>query len=95
MKKRVWLAKGYGSFQSAWSTLQGIDSAQLRCGLVRTSQQNRMRSSKLQQSPGQVFCCICDFLLKDAIPRNTCYMRLPCSTDGYAERPRLPFGVSR
>src|SRR5262245_17806376 len=24
VKKRVWLAKGYGSFQSAWRTLQGI-----------------------------------------------------------------------
>jgi transposase-like protein len=23
VKKRVWLAKGYGSFQSAWRTLQG------------------------------------------------------------------------
>ena len=26
MKKRVWLAKGYGSFQSAWRTLQGIET---------------------------------------------------------------------
>ena len=25
VKKRVWLAKGYGSFQSAWRTLQGIE----------------------------------------------------------------------
>ena len=26
MKKRVRLAKGYGSFQSAWRTLQGIET---------------------------------------------------------------------
>jgi IS6 family transposase len=26
VKKRLWLAKGYGSFQSAWRTLQGIET---------------------------------------------------------------------
>ena len=26
VKKRVWLAKGYGSFQSAWRTLEGIEA---------------------------------------------------------------------
>jgi transposase-like protein len=26
VKKRVWLARGYGSFQSAWRTLQGIEA---------------------------------------------------------------------
>ena len=26
VKKRVWLAKGYGSFPSAWRTLQGIET---------------------------------------------------------------------
>jgi len=26
VKRRVWLAKGYGSFQSAWRTLQGIET---------------------------------------------------------------------
>ena len=26
VKKRVWLAKGYGSFRSAWRTLQGIEA---------------------------------------------------------------------
>ncbi len=26
MKKRTWLAKGYGSFQSAWRTLEGIET---------------------------------------------------------------------
>ena len=26
VKKRVWLAKGYGSFQSAWRTLQGVET---------------------------------------------------------------------
>ena len=29
MKKRVWLAKGYGSFQTAWRTLQGIETVHL------------------------------------------------------------------
>ncbi len=36
MKKRVWLAKGYGSFQSAWRTLQGIETMHMiRKGRVR------------------------------------------------------------
>ena len=36
MKKRVWLAKGYGSFQSAWCTLQGIEAVNMiRKGRVR------------------------------------------------------------
>ena len=36
MKKRVWLAKGYGSFQSAWRTLQGIEAvSMIRKGRVR------------------------------------------------------------
>ena len=36
VKKRVWLAKGYGSFQSAWRTLQGIEAvAMIRKGRVR------------------------------------------------------------
>jgi hypothetical protein len=26
VKKRIWLAKGYGSFQSAWRMLQGIET---------------------------------------------------------------------
>src|SRR4051812_9863870 len=26
VKKRTWLAKGYGSFQTAWRTLQGIEA---------------------------------------------------------------------
>jgi hypothetical protein len=26
VKKRVWLAEGYGSLQSAWRTLQGIEA---------------------------------------------------------------------
>ena len=29
VKKRVWLAKGYGSFQSAWRTLQGIETVNM------------------------------------------------------------------
>jgi IS6 family transposase len=36
VKKRVWLAKGYGSFQSAWRTLQGIETVHMiRKGPVR------------------------------------------------------------
>jgi transposase-like protein len=36
VKKRVWLAKGYGSFQSAWRTLQGIETVtMIRKGRVR------------------------------------------------------------
>src|SRR5260370_32046578 len=36
VKKRVWLAKGYGSFQSAWGTLQGIEAVNMiRKGRVR------------------------------------------------------------
>ena len=36
VKKRVWLAKGYGSFQSAWRTLQGIETVHMiRKGRVR------------------------------------------------------------
>ena len=36
VKKRVWLAKGYGSFQSAWRTIQGIETVHIiRKGRVR------------------------------------------------------------
>ena len=36
MKKRTWLAKGYGSFQSAWRTLEGIETMDMiRKGRVR------------------------------------------------------------
>ena len=36
VKKRVWLAKGYGSFQSAWRTLRGIETVNIiRKGRVR------------------------------------------------------------
>jgi len=36
VKKRVWLAKGYGSFHSAWRTLQGIEAvSMIRKGRVR------------------------------------------------------------
>ena len=36
VKKRVWLAKGYGSFQSAWRTLQGIETVNMiRKGRVK------------------------------------------------------------
>ena len=29
VKKRVWLAKGYGTFQAAWRTLQGIETVHM------------------------------------------------------------------
>jgi transposase, IS6 family len=36
VKKRVWLAKGSGSFRSAWRTLQGIETVHMiRKGRVR------------------------------------------------------------
>ena len=36
VKKRTWLAKGYGSFRSAWRTLQGIEAVHMiRKGRVR------------------------------------------------------------
>ena len=36
VKKRAWLAKGYGSFASAWRTLQGIEAVEMiRNGRVR------------------------------------------------------------
>jgi IS6 family transposase len=36
VKKRVWLAKGYGTFQSAWRTLQGVEAVNMiRKGRVR------------------------------------------------------------
>jgi len=35
VKKRVWLAKGYGSFQSAWRTLQDRNLNMIRKGRVR------------------------------------------------------------
>src|SRR4051812_11054163 len=36
VKKRTWLAKGYGSFASAWRTLQGIEAVEMiRKGRVR------------------------------------------------------------
>jgi transposase-like protein len=36
VKKRTWLAKGYGSCQSAWRTLEGIETLNMiRKGRVR------------------------------------------------------------
>src|ERR1700757_4841172 len=36
VKKPVWLAKGYGSFQTAWRTLQGIETVNMiRKGRVK------------------------------------------------------------
>jgi IS6 family transposase len=36
VKKRTWLAKGYGSFATAWRTLQGIEAVEMiRKGRVR------------------------------------------------------------
>ena len=53
VKKRVWLAKGYGSFQSAWRTLQGIETVHMiRKGRVRWLRQKGIRSAKLSSSAG-------------------------------------------
>jgi transposase, IS6 family len=36
VKKRTWLAKGYGSFPTAWRTLQGIEAVNMiRKGRLR------------------------------------------------------------
>jgi transposase-like protein len=36
VKKRTWLAKGYGSFATAWRTIQGIEAVHMiRKGRVR------------------------------------------------------------
>ena len=36
VKRRAWLAMGYGSFRSAWRTLQGIEAVNMiRKGRVR------------------------------------------------------------
>jgi transposase-like protein len=41
VKKRAWLAKGYGSFAPAWRTLQGIEAMQIiRKGRVRSVTKN-------------------------------------------------------
>ena len=53
VKKRVWLAKGYGSFQSAWRMLQGIETIHMiRKGRVRFAGQRRYAwSSTLHHRP--------------------------------------------
>ena len=35
VKKRTWLANGYGSFLTAWGTLQGIEAVHMiwKCGV--------------------------------------------------------------
>jgi transposase, IS6 family len=36
VKKRTWLAKGYNTFQSAWRTIEGIETVNMiRKGRVR------------------------------------------------------------
>ena len=47
VKKRVWLAKGYGTFQSAWRTIQGIET-------VHMIRKGRVRWLAKQDAPGQV-----------------------------------------
>src|SRR5439155_19333202 len=48
VKKRVWLAKGYGSFQSAWRTLQGVEAI----NMIRKGRGRRLRKG---DSLGQAF----------------------------------------
>src|SRR5260221_1275445 len=47
VKKRVWLAKGYGSFQRAWRTLQAIEPGSI-------SRKSRMRRLSKAETVGQV-----------------------------------------
>jgi hypothetical protein len=51
VKQRTWLAKGYGSFQSAWQTLQGIETvSMIRKGRVRwVAKGDAVALSKLHQ----------------------------------------------
>jgi transposase-like protein len=53
VKKRVWLAKGYGSFQSAWRTLQGIETMHMiNKGSVRwLAKRRRCRPGSLRRRP--------------------------------------------
>jgi transposase-like protein len=45
VKKRTWLAKGYGSFLSAWRTLEGIETVHMiRKGRVRWLAKNDVRA---------------------------------------------------
>jgi transposase-like protein len=37
VKKRVWLAKGYGSFATAWRTIQGIEAVNMLDQLSRAA----------------------------------------------------------
>ena len=46
VKKRAWLAKGYGSFQSAWRTLQGIEA-------IHMIRKGRVRWLAAHDAPGQ------------------------------------------
>ena len=49
VKKRAWLAKGYGSFEGAWRTLQGIEA-------VHMIRKGRVRWLAKDDIPGQVRC---------------------------------------
>jgi len=49
VKKRVWLAKGYGSFQSAWRTLQGIEA-------VNMIRKGRVKWLPKEDTVGQAIC---------------------------------------
>jgi transposase, IS6 family len=51
VKQRTWLAKGYGSFQSAWRTLQGIETVtMIRKGRVRwVAKGDAVRTRELHQ----------------------------------------------
>ena len=54
VKKRVWLAKGYGSFQSAWRTLQGIETVNM---IRKVASQRRFgRPSSLHRRAVRTLC---------------------------------------
>jgi IS6 family transposase len=48
VQRRTWLAKGYGSFWTAWKTLQGIEAMEMvRKGRVRwLSKSDSVRQAK-------------------------------------------------
>src|SRR5947208_17015212 len=57
VKKRVWLAKGYGSFQSAWRTLQDIETVNMiQKGRVRAGQRKYGRPRSLHRRAVRTLC---------------------------------------
>jgi DDE domain len=59
VKKRMWLAKGYGSFQSAWRTLDGIETVNMiRKGASKVGSQGRCQSANQMRSEVVRYHCL-------------------------------------